>query len=140
MKPITKFILAGELPYVAAFVFMAAGFYAGVEYKSEAPKVVIAERGAVILEAVLDRHDASPEILEKEISQPVLDVLKKYVDQGYVVIDSSKDEAGHYMVAALPANTMDITSELKEAIKKPQPVPKPVTRIPDSPITPESER
>lgn len=125
MKSLKSILLAGDLPYVAALVFMAAGFYAGFEYKADAPKVVIAERGAVILEAVLDRQDAEPEVLEKEISQPVVAVLKKYADQGYVVIDSSKDEAGHYMVAALPAEAKDITAELREVIKKPQPNTKP---------------
>jgi len=139
MKSLKDLILSGDLPYVAALVFMAAGFYAGIEYKGDAPRVVIAERGAVILEAVLDRHDAAPEIMEKEISQPVIAVLKKYADLGYVVIDSSKDEAGHYMVAALPAETKDITAELREAIKKPQPTTKPAA-IPEAIAPPESPK
>jgi hypothetical protein len=127
MKSVRDILLSGDLPYVAALVFMAAGFYAGVEYKGDAPRVVIAERGAVILEAVLERHDAAPETLEKEISQPVMAVLRKYADLGYVVIDSSKDEAGHYMVAALPAKIKDITAELRDAIQKPQPTTKPAS-------------
>lgn len=139
MKSMKDTILAGELPYIAALVFMAAGFYAGIEYKADAPKVVIAERGAVILEAVLDRHDAAPELLEKEISQPVLAVLKKYADLGYVVIDSSKDEAGHYMVAALPPDAKDITVELREAIQKPQPTTKPAV-IPEGMAPPKAAK
>lgn len=139
MKSIKDILLSGDLPYVAALVFMAAGFYAGAEYKTDAPKVVIAERGAVILEAVLDRHDADPELLEKEISLPVMSVLKKYADLGFVVIDSSKDEAGHYMVAALPADTKDITAELREAIQKPQP-PTKAASIPESIKSPASPK
>lgn len=120
MKSFKDVLLLGDLPYVAALLLMAAGFYAGSEYNSAPPKIAIVERGHVILEAVLDRQGATPEILEEEIYKPVMTVLKRYADLGYVVIDSSKDEAGHYMIAALPPKTVDITTELREALARPQ--------------------
>ncbi len=120
MNAFKKIFLAGELPYFAAIVFMATGFYAGQEFRPEGPKVAIAERGAVILEAVLERHDATEELLQREVSKPVLEVLQRYADLGYVVIDSSKDDAGNYAVAALPSSVIDITEALRQAVKKPK--------------------
>jgi hypothetical protein len=120
MKTITKIFIAGEVSYVSALILMVVGFYIGHELKPEGPKIAVAERGAVILEAVLDRHGATEETLQQEVSKPVLDVLKKYADLGYVVIDSSKDDSGNYVVAALPAGAIDITEALRQAIKKPK--------------------
>jgi hypothetical protein len=120
MNGFKKIFLAGELPYFAALVFMATGFYVGQEFRPEGPKVAIAERGAVILEAVLERHGATEEVLQREVSKPVLEVLQRYADLGYVVFDSSKDEAGNYAVAALPSAAIDITEALKQAVKKPR--------------------
>ncbi len=119
-----KIILAGEVPYVAVVAFAAVAFYAGHLLTPTEPKVAIAERGALIFQAVLDRQGAPREVLDTEVSQPVRGVLKRYADLGYVVIDASKDEAGNYVVAALPQGAIDITKELASAIKKPTTPPK----------------
>ena len=118
MSSFKKLILAGELPYIAVLAFAITGFYAGQQFKNDAPKVAIAERSAVILEAVLERHGDTQETLQNEITQPVLNVLKRYADLGYVVIDTSRDDAGNYSVAALPADAINITDVLRQAVKK----------------------
>jgi multidrug efflux pump subunit AcrB len=110
--------LAGDVPFSALLILSGACFYIGTQYGHDVPKFAIGERGAVVLDAVLDRPGASKEELQKEVTDPILDVLKHYADQGYVVIDSSKDDAGNYSVAALPRETVDITEALRTAVKK----------------------
>ncbi len=114
-----KIILAGEVPYVAVIAFAAVSYYVGQQMMPTEPKVAIAERGALIFQAVLERQGASREVLDAEVSQPVRAVLKKYADLGYVVIDASKDDAGNYVVAALPQGAIDISKDIASAIKKP---------------------
>ncbi|OYU42754.1 MAG: hypothetical protein CFE44_22230 [Burkholderiales bacterium PBB4] len=118
-------LLAGEVPFSALVILLGACLYAGHQYGQENQKIAIGERGAVVIEAVLDRPGASKEQLVKEVQDPILQVLKQYADQGYVVIDSSKDDAGNYAVAALPSGALDITQALREAVKKPTEAIKP---------------
>lgn len=122
---IKTILLAGNFPISALLILVSASFYIGHELGADAPKVAVGERGAVVLDAVLDRPGASKEQLHQEVTAPILEVLKQYADQGYVVIDSSKDEAGNYSVAALPRETIDITAALRAAVKKPKTEAKP---------------
>lgn len=111
-------LLAGEVPFSALFILSGACLYAGHQYGQENQKIAVGERGAVVIDAVLDRPGASKEQLLDEVQNPILRVLKQYADQGYVVIDSSKDDAGNYAIAALPSGSIDITQALREAVKK----------------------
>lgn len=116
-----KYILAGNLPYLAAAILCAASFFMGQTTVEQPGKFAIAEKGAVVLQAVLDRPSVPPETYAREIVQPIIKVLKHYADQGFVVVDSTKDEQGNYSLIALPKNAIDITDELRAAIKAAQP-------------------
>lgn len=90
----------------------------GMQKKGDCP-IAVAEQSALVLDAALDRQGMPKEVLEREISQPVLAVLKKYADLGYLVVDVSKDDHGNMSVTALPSNKqIDITGEMRDAIKR----------------------
>lgn len=110
-------LLAGNMPYFAVFLLCASAWALGLLMRAPpAARIAIAERGAVVLEAVLEMPQASTEELRARIEAPTRSVLQKYRDQGYLVIDASRDEAGHLLVAALPASALDITAELRAAV------------------------
>lgn len=127
IKKIQQFLSAG-VPLFAVVLLAGACFYAGL--RSGTPqangKYVTADKGAVILDAVLNsRADgaAAPgddAEFKASIVDPVLGVLKKYADAGFVVLDTSTDERGNMVVAAVPGSTQDITPELVAAIKAKQ--------------------
>lgn len=118
MKVALKIISAGSLPYSALVVLLGLAFYIGKESAPATPKVAVAERGRVILEAVMDRQDMPKEKIIQEVLDPVKAVLLSYMKQGFVVLDSAKDENGNYSVAALPDNVIDITQELQSAVAR----------------------
>lgn len=109
-------LYAGELPYFAALIFAVCGFFVGQQFSTPIAKVAYAERGAIVLNAVLDRAGQSDESLQEEVVTPIKAVLQRYADLGYVVIDSSKDDSGNLIIAALPVDAIDITEVLKKAI------------------------
>ncbi len=115
-----KIIFAGNVPYLAAVMLAASAFYVGLETSNlidkPAPKIAFAEKGAVIMSTVLARQDISPDVLIEQVKKPILAVIKLYVDQGYVVIDSSRDENGNMSVNGIPAGAIDITPEIKAAV------------------------
>lgn len=126
IKKIQKFLSAG-VPLFAVVLLAGACFYAGL--RSGTPqangKYVTADKGSVILDAVLNagadvRAPGSDAEFKAAIVEPVLSVLRKYADAGFVVLDTSTDERGNMVVAAVPAGTKDITPELVAAIKAKQ--------------------
>ncbi len=118
MKAALKIMSAGALPYSALIVLLGLAFYVGRESAPATPKIVVAERGRVILEAVMDRQDMPKEKITQEVLEPIKAVLANYMKQGFVVLDSAKDENGNYSVAALPDNVIDITQELQIAVSR----------------------
>ncbi len=118
MKLALKILSAGSLPYSALAVLLGLAFYIGKESAPATPKVAVAERGRVILEAVMDRQDMPKEKIIQEVLDPVKAVLLTYMNQGFVVLDSAKDENGNYSVAVLPENAIDITQELQNAVAR----------------------
>jgi hypothetical protein len=98
----------------------AVCFYAGGKLAGTAPngKYLVADKNAVIVAAVMDRNSTDAKRLDAEVTQPVLAVMRRYTDQGYVVIDGGRDERGNLTVAALPPGTRDITSELAAAVAR----------------------
>lgn len=113
-----RILLAGNLPYCAVGILLVGAFYLGHLLSIPPARIAVAEKGAVVLEAVLARAGESQETLEKEISQPIVALLNHYAAMGFVVMDISKDDAGNMTVAALPKEVVDITPLLREAIKK----------------------
>jgi hypothetical protein len=113
-----KYILAGNFPFVAVAVLCGGAFYLGHESAHKPSKFAISEKSAVIFDAVLDRPGITKEQIEKDIKQPVMSVLKKYADDGYVVIDVARDDQGYMAVLAVPNDAIDITAELRRELKK----------------------
>jgi hypothetical protein len=114
---LNKIILSGNVPYVGIAITFACGLAIGYDQaKTEPVRFAIAERGAVILDAVLDRPTASKEAIEKEVTAPIIAVLQEYKDKGYVVLDAVQNESGGYEVSALPDNTINITGLLRKAV------------------------
>lgn len=103
---------------LATAALCAVCFYAGGKLNGVTPtgKYVVADKAAVILDAVMASDSTDPKALDARITKPVLQVMRHYTEQGYVVIDGAKDEHGNFTIAALPADTRDITQELSSAI------------------------
>ena len=108
------------VPAAAIAFLCGACFYAGGKFNSVVPngRYLVADKNAVILSAVIERNSTDAKALQAEIAQPILQVMKRYTDQGYVIIDGAKDEHGNFTIAALPADTRDITQELSAAIAR----------------------
>jgi hypothetical protein len=105
---------------VATVALCGVCFYAGGKLSSVTPngKYLVADKEAVVLSAVLDRDSTDARTLQAEITQPILAVMQRYTEQGYVIIDGGHDERGNMTIAALPEGTRDITKELAAAIPK----------------------
>lgn len=101
----------------------AVCFYAGGKLNGTTPngKYLVADKNAVILQAVLERDSTDAQALKAEITQPIVQIMQRYTEQGYVVIDGGRDEHGNMTVAALPAGTRDITAELAAAVARKEP-------------------
>lgn len=112
-----KYILAGNLPYLVMVILCTAAFVLGQATVEPTGKFAIAEKGSIVLQAVLDRPSEPPETISREVAQPIIEILKRYADQGYTVIDTTKDDQGNYALIALPKNAIDISEELRAAIK-----------------------
>jgi hypothetical protein len=112
-----KYFLAGNLPYICLLIACAMAFFLGQKSVDQVGKYVVAERGAIVLQAVLDRSSEQPDAVVKEISPRILAVLQKYANLGYVVIDADKDENGNFAIAAAPHSTLDISQEIRDAVK-----------------------
>ena len=116
-----KYILAGDLPYLVMIILCTAAFFFGRTTVEPTGKFAIAEKSAIVLQAVLDRPFEPAETITHEVAQPIIAVLKNYSDQGYTIIDAAKDDQGNYAIIALPKTTIDITDALRAAIKPTQP-------------------
>lgn len=118
MLNFVKKILTVDVPLFAVVLFCGATAYGVHELLPTATgKYLVAEKSAIILQAVFERQGLPDEEMEKQIGKPILAVLKKYADQGYVVIDAAKDEQGNLSIAAMPNGTRDISAELRAAIE-----------------------
>lgn len=117
--------LGGSLSVFTTVLISAATAFAGYTLAPSQPKIATAEKGAVIMEAVLDQTNLTDESLKTAIQKPILKVIQKYRDLGYVVIDASPDEKGNLSINALPEGALDITAEMRAAVK-----PKTKTKAP----------
>ncbi len=120
MTVMKKILIAGNVSYSVVAVLIILAFYIGLEMSQltakPAPKVAFAEKGAVIFESVFKRQDLSAATIDEQIKKPILAVIKRYVDQGYVVIDSGRDADGNMMVTGIPSGSIDITPEIRAAV------------------------
>lgn len=122
-----NYFTAGDLPYSVAIMLCLATYLMGHQAATPAKNVAIVEKGAVILEATLDRPNLSEAQIKAQVSEPIKEVLRRYQKNGYVVIDTSRNDQGEITVAAIPPNTVDITNELRAAVHLPVQKPAPAT-------------
>jgi septum formation topological specificity factor MinE len=119
-----NYIFAGNVPYLAVALLIATAFYLGLEISNltakPAPKIAFAEKGAAILEVVLAHQNIPPAALDEQVKKPILTVIKRYVDKGYLVIDSSRDENGNMYIDGVPDGAINITAEIRAALKLPE--------------------
>ena len=118
---------AGTVPYSVVVMLGLALYLMGHQGAKQAPRIAVAEKGAVILEAALANPTATGEKMKQTVTVPIRDVMRRYEQAGYVVIDTSRNDEGDMTVDALPADTVDITDELRAAVHLPP--QKPVTLI-----------
>jgi hypothetical protein len=93
----------------------------------QACRIAVADEGATLLEAALNRSDLSKEQREAAIVAPVRAVLDRFRQQGYLVIDMSRNDDGDMTVATIPSGAIDITNELRQSVglapARPMPAP-----------------
>lgn len=111
-----NYITSGNLPYSVAIMLCLAMYLMGKQAATPARNVATVEKGAVILEATLDRPKLSEAQIRSQVSEPIKAVLQRYQKRGYVVIDTSRNDQGEMTVAAIPPNAIDITNELRAAV------------------------
>lgn len=125
------FLTGGKIPYSVAcllsFAVYTIGYQAGHQTAKPAPRVAIAEKGAVVLEAALSHPTATPTQMKAVIADPINSVIQRYLTQGFVIIDTSRNDQGEMTVTALPADTLDITNDLRAAAQLPAQHPVAVT-------------
>lgn len=123
MADVSKNRLSTAAQLLATAGLCGVCFYAGGKLNSVTPngKYLVADKNAVILAAVMERDSTDAETLKTEITRPILQVMRQYTDQGYVIIDGGRDEHGNLTIAALPADARDITKELAAAVSRKEP-------------------
>lgn len=112
-------LTAGSVPYSVLASLGLALYMMGHLSAKQPPRVAVAEKGAVILEAALANPTASGDKMKQIVSVPIRDVVRRYEQAGYVVINTSRDDQGDMTVDALPADTVDITNVLRTAVHLP---------------------
>lgn len=120
---LAKALSFGNMPFFAVLILCATSFYLGQHILKPTLKIATFEKGALLLDAVLTKQDAHPEMpiqqLKNEINTPLLGILKKYQAMGYVVVDTSLNDRGFMEIDALPQNAIDITAEARLALDLP---------------------
>ena len=121
-------LTAGDVSYAVVAVLCLVAFLTGRMWVDSpnaevpnpggkaGPPIVLVEKSALVMQAVLERPQLSRAEIEQQIAQPIREVLQRYTARGYVVVDVARDEAGGFAVAALPEGAADITPEVREAL------------------------
>lgn len=123
-----KLLTSGDLPYSVVILLVIAAFLWGEKLnqagvvggaQKHSAGVVIADKGAVILDAFMAHQDLTKDQLHAQIVTPIQQVLQHYRDQGFVVVNVSRDDDGHMTVDAVPADAKDVTDEMRKAVGLP---------------------
>ena len=121
-------LTAGDVSYAVVAVLCLVAFLTGRMWVDSpnaevpnpggkaGPPIVLVEKSALVMQAVLERPQLSRAEIEQQIAQPIREVLQRYTARGYVVVDVAREEAGGFAVAALPDGAADITPEVREAL------------------------
>ena len=110
-------LLGGRLPYWVVLGIAASMFGAGRMSVNKQVPVALAEQSAVLMRVVLDHPELGATQIERQVRAPIRDILQRYGQQGYMVVDVATNDAGGYGLLALPAGSIDITGELLAAVQ-----------------------
>lgn len=124
------FMTAGSVPYSVVLMLSLAVYLMGHQTAKPAPRIAVAEKSAVILEAALNDPSASQEKLKQQVAVPIRAVIGRYEKAGFVVVNTSRNDQGDITLDALPADTIDITNELRAAVHLPVQKPAVVSPAP----------
>lgn len=121
----SNIILSGNIPYIGAVILMAAtGFLSyktgvnSIQCQPPVANIAIAEKDSLILATLLKNPDLSEEQITSYIKTPVINVINRYKDNGYLVINVENDQNGNYSIVGLPSGAIDITDEIHAEINK----------------------
>ncbi|WP_413215983.1 hypothetical protein [Paraburkholderia kururiensis] len=118
------------MPYSVVLMLSLAVYLMGHQTAKPAPRIAVAEKSAVILEAALNEPSASQEKLKQQVAVPIRAVIERYEKAGFVVVNTSRNDQGDITLDALPADTIDITNELRAAVHLPVQKPAVASPIP----------
>lgn len=80
------------------------------------PKIAFAEQGAVVLESLLGRPDLDAAAARRIVGQSLSDVIEKFHQAGYLVLDVTHSADGQILVEAVPRSAIDITPQMRAAV------------------------
>ena len=80
-------------------------------------KFATLNKAAIVYGAIAENPRLTEEQIQKQFITPINNLLKKYQDDGYVVIDLTKDDDGNYVINAIPKDAINLDKEFSEAIK-----------------------
>ena len=80
------------------------------------PRIAFAEQGAVVLESLLARPDLDAGAARRLVGQSLSDVIEKYRQAGFLVIDVTHSADGLILVDAVPRTAIDITPQMRAAV------------------------
>lgn len=107
---------------VACMFSMLAGMFIQTKVIAGAPsaKVAIVGKNEIILRAMLEHPQLanSPEDVKRYLVDPINKFQSSLANNGYIVLEASKDEQGAYSVNAMPAGYVDQTESLNLAVKE----------------------
>ena len=83
-----------------------------------APKIALAEQGAVVLEALLSQPELDAAAARRLVGESVASVVRKYQSQGYLIVNASRGTDSQLVVEAVPASALDITDEMRASVAR----------------------
>jgi hypothetical protein len=114
-----------RLPLAGTVFLCLASALAGVAFDHKlllpaipAPKVAMAEQGAVVLEAVLGHPGMDAESARRIVGHTLSSVIEKYRRSGYLVLNVTHAPDGQLLVDAVPNTAIDITGEMRADVAR----------------------
>ena len=112
-----------RVPPLAALILCMSSALIGVaidhrvfQPQTPAPRIALAEQGAVVLEALLNRPDLDPAMARLAVGQTVARVVSRYQQLGFLVINANRGAEGQLLVESVPSSSIDITDEMRAAV------------------------
>ena len=112
-----------RIPALAALILCMSSALIGVaidhrffQPQTPAPRLALAEQGAVVLEALLNHPDLDPAMARLAVGQTMAGVVSRYQQRGFLVINANRGAEGQLLVESVPTSSIDITDEMRAAV------------------------